>query len=969
MKLFSYALLLAMLLASAIRPANAQVYDWVQLAHNLGSNVAVEQGGSTDLNGNTYIGFSFQDSARVGGQLILNGSGPAGAGVHLVKYDSTGRVRWVKYVRRIRVPLGSRNGFKADPVNGGFFLVGEFQSGATWDGVPIPAAVNVPAGSYQGFYGKCDANGALLWTRPLPFNINATPELAVDGRGNFYLADHIDTQAPFRGVGTVGGMPIDSTEMFLLGNTPAGTGEWVRRLRATPFTTTNGTYVYRYPSGLGGLILGHRADRGVLLIGTFNQSLFFNGTAVLTSRQPVGTTDSFIANIGSTGALSWIRPSGGGGTSTAPVPSPSAAAADSAGNYYVTGGSAIGVNPIGFQNTVVGVAKYSPSGALLWVTNQNPQVANSSSVFYNYNQGTHLVVDNAGEVTIRATVDNRPVLSVPVLGNFELREYENLIHFNAAGVPQWVSLSRNAGDLNPQVSYAYTDMVSLEADRRGNLYYVTAPGSVSPRGGSGPVPPTFLLGEHTQVGAGISVARIGTKHNTVRGRLYLDANGNGVRDAAEGPFPRNMVLQAIQATTASLGTFDTSGYFNVYVGAGTYTLAPPTPPLHYTLTQPTTGPYTGSFAGYGGVDTARHFGYQPIANQADVRVTLSPYGAARPGFTTRYRLTVDNLGTTTITSGTATVTLDSRMAYISSTPIGSRSGQTVTWTYANLAPFSHREFDVLFSLPTNTPLGTQLTATATAPLASDVAPADNTTNAQQTVTGSFDPNDISVNYSQLTPTQVAAGQPLDYTVRFQNMGTDTAFTVVVKDTLNFRKLALNTLQLVAQSHNCIWSLTGQGELTVRFLNIYLPHRNADVIRSQGFVRFRVQPKTTLAMGEVIPNHAGIVFDYNQPVITNTATTTVQLVSATLARHDAAAWDAYPNPATDAVTIAADLATAGPVRVELLDVLGRPVRQQSFTAPAGPLRQTVNLQGLAAGMYVLRLTPPTGPASSRQVVRE
>ena len=275
----------------------------------------------------------------------------------------------------------------------------------------------------------------------------------------------------------------------------------------------------------------------------------------------------------------------------------------------------------------------------------------------------------------------------------------------------------------------------------------------------------------------------------------------------------------------------------------------------------------------------------------------------------------------------------------------------------------------MFSLPTNTVLGTQLAATAAAPLAADVLPADNTSTATQAVTGSFDPNDITVNYARLTPAQVAAGQPLDYTIRFQNMGTDTAFTVVVKDTLNFHKLALSSLMLVAQSHNCIWSLTGQGELTVRFLNIDLPHRNQDVIRSQGFVRFRVQPKTTLAVGEVIPNHAGIVFDYNAPVITNVATTTIFLATAALSRPDAPAWSAYPNPATDALTVAAELATAGPVRVELLDVLGRPVRQQTLTAPAGPLRQTLDLRGLAAGVYVLRLTPPTGAPLGRQVVRE
>jgi hypothetical protein len=56
-------------------------------------------------------------------------------------------------------------------------------------------------------------------------------------------------------------------------------------------------------------------------------------------------------------------------------------------------------------------------------------------------------------------------------------------------------------------------------------------------------------------------------------------------------------------------------------------------------------------------------------------------------------------------------------------------------------------------------------------------------------------------------------------------------------------------------------------------------------------------------------------------------------------------------------------------VELFDGLGRVVRTQTLAAAAGPLRQQFDLRGLAPGLYVLRLTPPTGPALSRQVVRE
>ncbi len=61
---------------------------------------------------------------------------------------------------------------------------------------------------------------------------------------------------------------------------------------------------------------------------------------------------------------------------------------------------------------------------------------------------------------------------------------------------------------------------------------------------------------------------------------------------------------------------------------------------------------------------------------------------------------------------------------------------------------------------------------------------DNADTLIQTVTGSFDPNDKNV-----FPTgygsegYITAQQELKYTIRFQNTGNDTAFIIVVVDTL------------------------------------------------------------------------------------------------------------------------------------------------------------------------------------------
>jgi hypothetical protein len=58
-------------------------------------------------------------------------------------------------------------------------------------------------------------------------------------------------------------------------------------------------------------------------------------------------------------------------------------------------------------------------------------------------------------------------------------------------------------------------------------------------------------------------------------------------------------------------------------------------------------------------------------------------------------------------------------------------------------------------------------------------------------------------------------------------------------------------------------------------NINLPDSNVDKLKCSGFVRFSVLPQSNVVAGDIIPNNASIYFDYNKPVVTNTATTTIK----------------------------------------------------------------------------------------------
>lgn len=64
---------------------------------------------------------------------------------------------------------------------------------------------------------------------------------------------------------------------------------------------------------------------------------------------------------------------------------------------------------------------------------------------------------------------------------------------------------------------------------------------------------------------------------------------------------------------------------------------------------------------------------------------------------------------------------------------------------------------------------------------------------------------------------------------------------------------------------------------------------------------------------------------------------------------------YPNPAQDAVLLRTDLRRAGILRITLIDMLGRTARHMERAAGPGITRESIDLNGLAPGMYLLRLS--------------
>ncbi|MDB4340456.1 hypothetical protein OAA13_02250, partial [Crocinitomicaceae bacterium] len=137
------------------------------------------------------------------------------------------------------------------------------------------------------------------------------------------------------------------------------------------------------------------------------------------------------------------------------------------------------------------------------------------------------------------------------------------------------------------------------------------------------------------------------------------------------------------------------------------------------------------------------------------------------------------------------------------------------------------------------------------------------------VIGSWDPNDkIGYPVGQTDQNYIQPNQQMQYVVRFQNTGTDTAFTVVIRDTLDLN-LNIFTVTPGVSSHPYDFRMYGPRVLEWTFEDIQLPDSTTNLEGSNGFVTFQVDQVPDLAPGTVILNDADIYFDFNAPITTNT----------------------------------------------------------------------------------------------------
>jgi uncharacterized repeat protein (TIGR01451 family) len=189
------------------------------------------------------------------------------------------------------------------------------------------------------------------------------------------------------------------------------------------------------------------------------------------------------------------------------------------------------------------------------------------------------------------------------------------------------------------------------------------------------------------------------------------------------------------------------------------------------------------------------------------------------------------------------------------------------------------------------------------------------------------------------------GQPLVYTIRFQNTGKYPAETVRILDTLS-DKLGPRSIDVISSSHPYVLGIRDGRIAEFTFNAINLPDSSASQTNSHGFVRFSIRPASTDIPNDIIQNTAFIYFDFNPPVSTNTVVSNIAVSGTSTPLSLETALRIAPNPASDCVTFRLPESVSGPGILEIFAESGRLVHAEPV--PGGVATIGVNM--LPPGVY-------------------
>lgn len=427
-----------------------------------------------------------------------------------------------------------------------------------------------------------------------------------------------------------------------------------------------------------------------------------------------------------------------------------------------------------------------------------------------------------------------------------------------------------------------------------------------------------------------------------QGKTFYDATGNCRYNPGEKPIRDVLVDLGSNLTAVS----NKRGDFNLLVPPGSYNL------IHHaglspanknlSVICPNPPPFSIS-AGQLLVEDIPF--YTTVQNDLILGITGYSGWRSRQGFDETYQISVTNAGNISHNNTRIDIEIPPTLSFISCSPSPSNQVNNIITVYVgHLIPRETKIIKLVANtnLATN-PIGSKLMFQTyfTSPVIGDSDISDNRDTLLTTVVGSYDPNDKTPSETQIPP----GTTEIDYHIRFQNTGTDTAYGVSVIDSLELN-IPITSVIINSASHN--YNLRVVGNVLIwEFDNILLPDSTTDFEGSQGFVNFSTSINPNLLVGDTVQNQVQIYFDYQAPIFTNKAKTAVVEPISTAEEMGIETFEVYPNPANDILFLENYLIINN--QVQVINSEGRLIRTIDIEAFG---TSQINIQKLEPGLYIL-----------------
>ncbi|MCW3124151.1 MAG: hypothetical protein JWQ38_3643 [Flavipsychrobacter sp.] len=433
--------------------------------------------------------------------------------------------------------------------------------------------------------------------------------------------------------------------------------------------------------------------------------------------------------------------------------------------------------------------------------------------------------------------------------------------------------------------------------------------------------------------------------HTVALLCYLDNNSNCTFEPGDEMLVTPYTVEIDSAGIPIDTTTTTSLYFDTRSPLGTiYTFKMLKMPSGLSATCPVTATTSITV----GSTLYAYMGFECIGTSGgfDLSESVSVGGPGRHQATATVTVTNPDC---TPHAATLTMSFSPKYNFADASPAPSSvAGTVITWNLTGVSSVTPKTVFALFTVPSPWLIAGD-TVHSSYVITQETGEADTTNNVIvriDTVKSSYDPNEKSV-----TPQGViTAGTNLVYNIQFENTGNAPAENIHVQDTLS-DYVDLNTFKLISSSANVFTGfskdMTGHNVIKFDFPGIHLldssHHGQCD-----GMVSFTINAKNGLANGTKIDNRAGIYFDDNEVVMTNTVENVIGIPTEVSVMTNNNTMSIYPNPVNDILIIST--ITNAYNELSITNTIGQSVLTQTISTP----QTRVNVKALPSGLYYITL---------------